>query len=152
MTKSAVVRGVGCAVLLGLSVALTGCYVVPIQDQGHYQTMPPSAAAVVMAPPAPIMFTARLYPTNESAAAYGVVMASVTNDLNGRGVFTTQIGGETYTGEATRSTTNAHEGLANGAGSKGGWIVCNYRMNSSTQGVGACKLNSGALFSMHVGG
>ena len=42
--------------------------------------------------------------------------------------------------------------VANGVGVKGGWIVCNYRMNTATQGTGTCKLHNGAQFSMHVGG
>lgn len=149
MTKSAVVRGVGCAVVLGLSVALTGCYVAPIHDHHRYDAPPP--APVVIVPPAPITFTARLYPANEGAARYGMVLASVTNELDGRGVFTTQIGGETYTGEATRSSGSNREGVANGAGVKGGWIQCSYRMNTATQGTGTCKLHNGAQFSMHVG-
>ena len=131
------------------TAALAGCYVVPIQP-AH-----PSAPPVVYAPPAPlapVTFAARLYPANDAAAAYGMVGAVVTNDLNGRGTFTTNINGESFTGEATRvAGSSAREGVANGAGNRGNYISCRYQMNSSTLGTGQCKLSNGAVFTMHVG-
>lgn len=134
--------------VLGAS-ALTGCYVVPVHPA------PASApAATVHAAPAPagMTFTARLYPANEAAAAYGMVGAVVTNDLNGHGTFSTVINGESFTGEATRAAgTSPREGIANGAGSRGSYINCRYRMNSSTMGTGQCRLSNGAQFTMHVG-
>lgn len=150
MAKSVWVRRLWGAGVLGVGMVLSGCYVVPVHEQGRYGAPPP--APVVVVPPAPVTFTARLYPTNDMAAVYGLVIGTVTNDLHGRGVFTTQIGSETYTGEATRSGGNAREGVANGAGARGGWIQCTYRMNSATQGIGSCRLNNGAQFSMHLGG
>jgi hypothetical protein len=128
--------------------ALAGCYVVPIQ--------PPSNSTVVHVPvpvpaPGPVTFSARLYPSNERAAAYGTVMAVVTNDLNGRGHFSTNINGENFSGEATRVAGSAREGLASGAGSRGGYINCRYAMNTPTLGTGSCRLSDGAVFSMHVG-
>jgi hypothetical protein len=133
---------------IAAAAALTGCYVVPLQPQPALV----HAAPVPMAPPAPITFTARLYPANDSATVYGTVMASVTNDLNGRGYFTTSINGEMFSGEATRIGNAAHEGQANGAGNRGSYISCRYTMNSPTLGTGNCRLNNGAAFSMHVGG
>jgi hypothetical protein len=129
---------------------LTGCYVVPIDPRQPANT-------VYATPPVPgpssMTFSARLYPANEQAAAYGVVNAVVTNDLNGRGVFTTNINGETFNGEATRvGGGSARSGIANGAGNRGSYINCNYQMNSATLGTGQCKLANGALFTMHVGG
>jgi hypothetical protein len=97
-------------------------------------------------------FTARLYPSNAAASALGVVGAVVTNDLNGRGTFSTTINGESFTGEATRTITGgARQGVANGAGNRGSYINCKYQMNSATLGTGQCNLSNGAQFTMHVG-
>jgi hypothetical protein len=83
---------------------------------------------------------------------YGTVMASVTNDLNGRGQFSTNINGESFSGEATRVAGSSRDGVANGAGQRGSYINCRYTMNSPTLGTGSCRLSNGAMFSMHVGG
>ena len=130
------------------AAALTGCYVVPIQPQ-HLQ---PAAVYVTPAPPASVTFAARLYPSNNAASSYGVVGAVVTNDLNGRGTFSTVINGESFTGEATRRVgSSSREGVANGAGNRSSYISCRYQMNSSTLGTGQCQLSNGASFTMHVG-
>jgi hypothetical protein len=126
---------------------LTGCYVVPVN---HYP--PPSQPVPVLMPaPAPVTFAARLYPSNDLASAYGMVNAIVTNDLNGRGTFSTNINGENFTCEATRLPGVAREGVANGAGNRGSYLNCRYTMNSATLGTGSCRLSNGALFTMHVG-
>ncbi|MDB5868847.1 MAG: hypothetical protein JWP96_1179 [Polaromonas sp.] len=131
------------------AAALTGCYVVPV-NQAY---LPVATSTVQVAPPPSSMtFAARLYPSNEAAAAYGMVSGVVTNDLHGRGIFTTQINGESFSGEATRVVGSAsREGIANGAGSRGSYINCRYQMNSATLGTGQCKLSNGAQFTMHVG-
>lgn len=130
------------------AATLTGCYVVPIQPP-HSQ---PATVYVTPVPPASVTFAARLYPANDAASGYGMVGAVVTNDLNGRGTFTTNINGESFTGEATRvAGSSSREGVANGAGNRGSYISCRYQMNSSTLGTGQCKLSNGALFTMHVG-
>jgi hypothetical protein len=132
--------------LAAAAASLAGCYVVPLQP------LPAAGAAVVpLAPLGPVTFTARLYPSNDLASEYGMVGAMVTNDLNGRGHFSTQIGGESFTGEATRVAGSPREGIANGAGNRGGYINCRYTMNSPTLGTGACRLSNGATFAMHVG-
>jgi hypothetical protein len=130
------------------SSMLTGCYVVPLN-----QVRQPAPPVAYVAPvPASMTFSARLYPSNPAAAVYGVVGAVVTNDLNGRGTFSTQINGESFSGEATRlSGSSAHQGVANGAGNRGGYINCRYQMNSATMGTGECRLSNGAQFTMHVG-
>ncbi|MES2511730.1 MAG: hypothetical protein V4625_17540 [Pseudomonadota bacterium] len=103
-------------------------------------------------PPTPVTFAARLYPANDAASAYGMVGAVVTNDMNGRGTFTTNIGGESFNGEATRvAGSAAREGVANGSGSRGSYLSCRYQMNSATLGTGQCRHSNGALFTMHVG-
>lgn len=134
--------------MAGAALALTGCYVMPVQPP-HVQG---PTVYVPTAPPAPVTFAARLYPSNDLAASYGMVSAVVTNDLNGRGTFSTAINGENFIGEATRSNGSARTGVANGSGNRGGYINCTYQMNASTLGTGQCRLSNGALFTMHVGG
>jgi len=138
------------AAVLG-ATALTGCYVVPVQP-GH---PPVTSSTVYVTPAMPVSttFSARLYPANDAAKVYGMVGAVVTNDMNGRGTFTTNINGESFTGEATRiAGSPVREGMANGSGSRGSYISCRYQMNSSTMGTGECRLSNGAQFTMHVGG
>jgi len=140
---------------LGLAATvatLAGCYVVPI-DPRTGQALPHTGAPVVVAPaPAlPLTFPARLYPANPLASGYGVINATVTNDLQGRGAFNASINGESFVGEATRKAGSSREGLASGAGNRGGYLSCQYTMNSATLGTGTCRLNNGALFTMHVG-
>ena len=133
------------------AAALTGCYVVPIQPP-HSQPAAVYVAPLSPSTPASVTFAARLYPANDAAASYGMVGAVVTNDLNGRGTFSTVINGESFNGEATRMAgSSAREGVANGAGNRGSYISCRYQMNSSTLGTGQCKLSNGAAFTMHVG-
>mgnify|MGYP006920610818 CR=1 FL=1 len=137
------------AAVLG-ATTLTGCYVVPVQP-----SHPPVSSTVYVTPAAPVptTFAARLYPANELAQGYGMVGAVVTNDMNGRGTFTTNINGESFNGEATRiAGSPVREGVANGSGSRGSYISCRYQMNSATMGTGQCKLSNGAQFTMHVGG
>ena len=145
--SSRFVRTVSLATLVTAgTAAMTGCYVVPLQ--------PPPSSTVVHVPvpaPAPVTFSARLYPANDTATVYGTVMAVVTNDLNGRGHFTTNINGENFAGEATRVAGSSRDGRANGSGSRGSYIHCRYTMNSSTLGTGTCRLSNGAVFTMHVG-
>lgn len=146
--SSRLTRSVSLAALVAGVATLGGCYVVPLQPA-------PSNSAVVQVPmpaPAPLTFSARLYPANDFAAPYGTVMAVVTNDLNGRGHFSTNINGENFSGEATRVAGSARDGLANGAGNRGRYINCRYSMNSPTLGTGTCRMSDGAIFSMHVGG
>lgn len=145
---TSVLRSVHWGVTLLAGAALAGCYVVPINPAPL-----PAAAAVPMqpAPVVPVTFTARLYPANDLASDYGVVAAVVTNDLNGRGRFSTALLGESFTGEATRVAGSSRDGVANGAGSRGNYLNCRYTMNSATMGTGTCRLNNGAMFTMHVG-
>lgn len=145
------IRRVGAVLVAAtLAGALSACYVVPIDPYtGQPATaVPPPREAP---PPASASFTARLYPTNDRARGYGIVVGTVTNDLHGRGVFSANILGEQYTGEATRKAGSSRDGVANGAGNRGGYLSCQYTMNSPTFGSGQCRLHDGAEFSMHVG-
>ncbi len=143
------------------AAVLSGCYVVPVQSDGRpYQgavivsPTPPVALAPVVAPPpaAPAVANLRLYPSNDAASRIGVVSGQVVNLLDGRGQFSVSVGGETFTGEATRTSNKSTSGVASGAGSRGGFLTCQYSMSSPTQGVGTCNLSSGAEFRMHIGG
>ena len=128
-------------------VALSGCYVVPINPapgQPGY-VPPPAPVAMSAVQPAPVVFTARLYPANDQAVRHGMVGGVVTNDLNAN------IQGESFVGEATRKAGSSREGLASGAGNRGSYLSCQYTMNSATLGTGLCKLSDGAQFTMHVG-
>ena len=136
----------GRAFALIVSTSLAGCYVVPL-DSRSVQPVP----QVSVANPAPLVFPARLYPANELAGGYGIVNATVTNDLHGRGVFNATIDGEAFSGEATRSANSRRDGVANGAGNRGSYLACTYSMNSATLGTGLCRHSNGAQFNMHVG-
>ena len=129
------------------AAAVAGCYVVPLQPQPATTVVHVPAAV----PAGPLTFSARLYPSNDAASVHGMVSAVVTNDLNGRGHFSTNIGGESFTGEATRVAGSPKDGVANGAGNRGGYIHCKYTMNSPTLGTGTCRTATGATFTMHVG-
>jgi hypothetical protein len=138
--------------LIGVSLSVAtvaGCYIVPI-DHSRY---PNSGPVIAQSPPPPTSatFSARLYPSNDLASAYGMVLGQVTSDLNGKGMFSTVINGESFSGEATRTAGSSRSGVANGAGNRGSYIACRYQMNNATLGTGQCKLSNGAEFSMHVG-
>ena len=146
-----VVRGAAIVGMLAGALSLAGCYVVPIQPPYPQHGSTVYAPTAPPMPAAPMTFSARLYPSNDIASSYGMVMAIVTNDLNGRGTFSTNINGESFTGEATRLAGSARDGQANGAGNRGSYINCRSQMNSATLGSGQCRLSNGAQFSMHVG-
>jgi hypothetical protein len=151
LNLQALTRRVG-LLSVGVSVVtLAGCYVVPI-EHSRYPAGNPTNQSQQPAPPSFVSFPARLYPANELATSYGMVMAHVTSDLNGKGTFSTVISGESFSGEATRTSSGTRSGIANGAGNRGSYIACRYQMNSTTLGTGQCKLSNGAEFSMHVGG
>jgi len=134
--------------LIGASVAaLSGCYVVPISQ---YPAAGQPGAAGTVVPTGGIALGARLYPANDAASALGVLNASIVNQMDGRGVFSVNIAGEQYSGEATR-TGQTRNGTANAAGNRGGYMRCTYTMNNPAQGTGTCSLASGATFSMHIG-
>ena len=103
------------------AAVLSGCYVAPLYPQQPASTVVHVPAPV---PSGPLTFSARLYPSNDAASVHGMVSAVVTNDLNGRGHFSTNIGGESFTGEATRVAGSPKDGVANGAGNRGGYINC----------------------------
>lgn len=130
---------------LGVCGALTACYVVPVQP-----TTPPRAMVITPVTAAPVSFSARLYPANDKATAYGVVSGVITSDLNGRGHFSASLGGEFFQGEATR-TSGTLKGVANAIGSRGNYLNCQYQMNTSSLGSGHCEHTDGAQLTLHIG-
>ena len=147
--------------VLGLILAaplLAACYVVPVHPDGR--VYPPPGTVVGSAPvtvistsPAPLVFTARLYPANDIAARNGIIAGSVTSPQDGKGVFTIPYNGDTLSGEATRTSAGSmHPGVANASGPRGNFVRCTYRMNNASQGTGECLFSDGARFQMHVGG
>lgn len=142
---------------------LAGCVAVPAGPNGSYvyyplpplgPTTPPSGE--VTAPPTsraqwPAVLQARLYPSNELAAQTGVVSGTVTNMMNGKGRFQLQYGGETLVGEATSVDGNAKRGVASAYGSGGGFMSCEYQLNTPRQGAGNCSFSNGAQYKLHIG-
>lgn len=151
------------ALLGGASALLTGCVAVPAGPNGSYvyyplPTLPPSSlpSGDVTAPPAarnqwPAVLQARLYPSNDIAAQTGVVSGTVTNMMNGKGRFQLQYGGETLVGEATSVDGNAKRGVASAYGSNGGFMSCEYQLNTPRQGAGSCSFSNGAQYKLHIG-
>ena len=145
------------AFALGTAWLATGCVVLPLNADGTYaypvgtSPQPP----IVLSPPAAQTLPVRLYPTNDVAAATGVIAGSVTNHLTGRGTFTLNVGSETMSGEATRlgnaGASSTHQGVANAYGSRGSFANCRYTMNSPAQGSGSCKFSNGAQYQLHIG-
>ena len=142
-----------------LVLLVGGCYVLPMDQYGNpvWPTPPPSYEGQVAAPSTPkkagpITISARLYPANELAAETGVVSGTVTNMLTGKGRFNLSYKGETYTGEATRVSDDSRRGVASAFSPKGGYMSCEYQMNTPRQGAGTCIFSNGAEYKLHLGG
>ena len=149
--------------VLGATALATACVVVPVgpdgRPYGNYPAYPAGStlAVVPLAPPAAsvAVMNARLYPANELAQPGGMAVGQVTNFLDGKGAFTVTIGGEQFSGEATRAGrggSSARDGIANAMGTRGGTMSCTYVLNNPTQGSGQCTVNSGARYQLHLGG
>lgn len=141
-------KSVVAVVLVG--AALSGCYVMPLNQtmpgQGGY-----SASGTAIMPLAAIRapYTARLYPGNQAASRLGPTSGIISNPVDGHGQFSFSVGGESYSGEATRAP-NSSRGLANATGNRGGFARCDYTMSSAALGSGSCLFNNGARFDMHI--
>jgi len=134
--------------------------VLPIDQYGNPIYPPPPTYDGQVGTPAPstpgkvgpITISARLYPANEVAAETGVVTGTVTNMLTGKGRFNLSYKGETYTGEATRVSNDSRRGVASAFSPKGGYMSCEYQMNTPRQGAGTCVFADGAKYKLHLGG
>lgn len=143
------------------TLALAGCYVVPVVDrQGnvqyeHYPLPPAGALAPYARSPArasAIALNVRLYPNNDIAAQTGVVSGTVVNLMNGKGRFQLQYGGEVLTGETTRVSGDTRKGIASAYGSSGSYMSCEYQMDTPRQGAGTCTFSNGARYTAQIGG
>jgi hypothetical protein len=131
---------------LATSTVLTGCYVVPLtQAPGAMNNQQP----VAMQPAVRPIYTARLYPTNDSAAALGRVSGTISNPERGHGEFAFTLANESFSGEATRAP-GATKGTANATGNRGSYVKCTYTMSSAQLGTGTCIFANGATFDMHI--
>ena len=154
-------------VLAATAAALSACYVVPMRSADgtvyyeHYPLpptgtpLPPPAAAPAPGMPGaqmPAVLNARLYPSNEAAAAGGVITGTVTNLMTGKGRFQVILLGEVLTGEATRVSNEDRRGIASAYGSRGTTMSCDYQMTTPYQGTGDCRLSTGATYTLHLGG
>ncbi|MBL8450139.1 MAG: hypothetical protein JNM32_09455 [Dechloromonas sp.] len=162
---------------LAASLALSGCYVVPIDARNPPHVTYSSAGtaesiALPAAQPQPVQLEARLYPVNDVAGRMGVLTALVSDTLNGHGRFTLNTGSETLVGEASRIGTDqagfgnvyrqvygetrlpaaGRRGIANAASGKGSYVNCEYVLTAAARGVGACLFSNGAKYQLHFGG
>ena len=151
-------RNAGLLAALAAALTLGGCYIVPLQADGRPMPIPgltaPYAghgpAVALPVPASPNVIPVRMYPTNELAAPAGAVAGSVTSYASGRAEFQFIRAGEVFSGEATRYGGQKN-GVANAAGSRGGFANCQYAMNNPAQGTGTCKFADGSLYTLHVG-
>ncbi|MCB1773793.1 MAG: hypothetical protein KDI88_09270 [Gammaproteobacteria bacterium] len=140
-----------------LAALLGGCYVIPVEQDGQvvYQgpyLLPPSGTQAVPGKAGPITLSARLYPNNDLAVSTGVVSGSVTNMMTGKGRFALNYKGEAYAGEATRVSDDDRRGVASAFSPSGGYMSCEYQMNTPRQGAGTCVFSDGAQYKLHIGG
>ena len=149
MRNPSVVRfkSLGTIAALTLSSALlSGCYVVPLHQAPVASGQAYAPVAVVAVRP---IYTARLYPTNDIAAAAGRISGTISNPERGQGEFAFAMGGESFVGEATRAP-NASKGTANATGNRGAYAKCTYTMSNATLGTGGCVFSTGATFDLHI--
>jgi len=153
--------------VLPAALLLGGCYVVPVDQYGNpvfprppamegpfvvpSSTIIPSSPAKGATKTGPITISARLYPDSELAAETGVITGTVTNMLTGKGRFNLIYKGETYTGEATRVSNDLRKGVASAFSPKGGYMSCEYQMNTPRQGAGTCIFSDSAKYKLHLG-
>ena len=136
-----------------LCSALSACYVMPVNPHngpyGAYNNSNNAGVAIVPIAAIRPPYTARLYPANELASRMGQVSGMITNPERGHGEFSFAVGGEAFRGEATRAPSST-KGVANAAGSRGGYVRCDYSMSSSELGSGSCQFSDGARYDMHI--
>ena len=159
------VRSLFAAAVSASTLAVAGCYVVPVVDpqgnmQYQYYPLPPAGAPAAKYPaPSPgapshasaIALNVRLYPNNDIASQTGVVNGTVINMMNGKGRFQLQYSGEVLTGETTRVSGDTHKGIASAYGSSRSYMSCEYQMDTPRQGDGTCTFSNGARYTAQIG-
>ena len=160
----------------GVAPAPVSSQAAPVPLQAAPVSPRPAPVALVAPAPAgapmPSSYQARLYPMNDTAAAGGQLVATITDLQTGRGMLTMNLGGEFLSGEATR-VSDAHpgfgsvyekvlktpiqvapgqpKGIANATGSRGTWVNCEYVLERGGRGTGACVMSNGAAYQIHFG-
>lgn len=139
----------------------------PTQGQVTPIIAPPSASAA----PAPVVYTARLYPINDIANRAGMLTAVITDGHSGRGTFSLNYLGDAMQGEASRVEPNypgfgrihrevlgaptvqlqGPRGIANAVGAKAISAQCEYVLSGPSKGTGACAFSDGARYQLHFG-
>jgi len=159
MVSTATPRNAIIAALAASTLSLSGCYVLPVNPEGHFYGYPaavpppvaPAPYAGAPSSPQPAVLQARLYPANDIATQTGVIQGTVTNMMTGKGRFQLNYRGETLAGEATRVDGDARRGVASAYGSGGAYMSCEYQMSTPRQGAGTCTFSNGAKYQVHIG-
>ena len=114
--RRAVARAASFSAVAAAGLALSACYVVPIDPRTGQPypptsresvnaagySLPPAAPLVVAQPPAPTLINVRLYPLNAQANKGGLLQAQVVDNNAGHGSFMVPYLGDTLQGESTR--------------------------------------------------
>jgi len=149
MTNSCSVIDAILGALAASTLSLSGCYILPVaQDPQPYAYPTPTPPTPG---PVPAVLQAWLYPANDVAAQTGVIHGTVTNLMSGKGRFQLHYRGETLSGEATRVDGDSRRGVASAYGPSGGYMSCEYQMNTPQQGAGTCMFSNGARYQVHIG-
>ena len=118
--RRAAIRAASFSAIASAGLALSACYVVPIDPRTNqpyptpsreavnapaYSTPAPSMApspAIAAQPPQPTLVNVRLYPLNAQANKGGLLQAQVVDNNAGHGTFTVPYLGDLLQGESTR--------------------------------------------------
>jgi len=131
----------------------------------------PIATPAPAIPPAPVVYTARLYPINDIASRAGMLTAVITDGHAGRGTFSLNYLGDPMQGEASRVEPNhpgfgrihrealgvpnaqpqGPRGIANASGARAVSAQCEYVLSGPSKGTGACVFSDGARYQLHFG-
>ncbi len=119
-TRTAAVRTASLSAAAATTLALSACYVVPIDPRTNqpyptpsreavnaaaYSAPAPSTAPTVVVaaqPPQPTLVNVRLYPLNAQANKGGLLQAQVVDNNAGHGTFSVPYLGDLLQGESTR--------------------------------------------------
>ena len=165
-------------------LSLAACVAVPVDPRTGLPVAWPQAqptaqgqAAAVSppvspGPPAPVVYTARLYPVNDVANRAGMLTAVVTDGHGGRGTFALNYLGDAMQGEASRVEANypgfgrvmrdalgsapdpqlrGPRGIASASGLRGVSAQCEYVLSGPGRGTGACVFSDGARYQLYFG-
>jgi hypothetical protein len=184
MSHVSISRAALMALTASCAFALAACVAVPVDLRTGQPIAWPQASVsapagqatqiaplVAPGPPAPVIYTGRLYPINEVANRAGMLTAVVTDGHGGRGTFSLNYLGDAMQGEASRVEPNypgfgrilrealgvsnvqpqGPRGIANAVGAHGISAQCEYVLSGPSKGTGACVFSDGARYQLHFG-